>query len=252
MGQAGISWVIQDHDPNLVDVLIGRVGELSTKNLKEALEDIKEKNPTAGEEVVKGGSLYRIPVRFPATRMVANGYVAIGDSAFMTIPMLGSGIASSMKAAILLTETIGYSMSRGRKASEEMFNVGALWRYQVKVFRSFGAEHCAVDAMKRGVLSMPDDEMAWMLGGSLLTNDEVCRLAKGRPLTINTSSALQKVKEAGVKNLGKMLELNKMLNYCHKAMRIGKNIPRAFHEKTVRKWEEKLAKAVRKTDNNDN
>ena len=38
--------------------------------------------------------------------MVADGYAAIGDSAFMTVPVIGSGIANALKAAKILADAI--------------------------------------------------------------------------------------------------------------------------------------------------
>ena len=245
-GEEGISWVIQDHDPELVDVLIGRVGAMSESERLSAFEALRAENPTVTDEVVRGGIVCRIPVRFPAPRMVAPGYAAVGDSAFMTIPMLGSGIASSMTAGMLLAETIGECISRGRKASEDMFGTAALWKYQVKVFREFGAEHCGVDVMKRGVLAMADEDLDWMLGSDLLTNDEICRLAKGRLLRISAGEALRKVRKAGTRRLGTLLSVNNMLQRCLLAFRKGKNIPRNFHEPTVRGWERRLTRVCRK------
>lgn len=246
MGEAGISWVIQDHDPDLVDVLVGRVGALSEGTLAAALADLKKSNPTIGDKVVKGGIVCRIPVRFPATRMIAPGYAAVGDSAFMTIPMLGSGIASSMTAGMLLAETVGDSISRGRKASEEMFGAAALWRYQLKVYREFGAEHCGVDAMKRGVLVMENEDLDWMLGSDLLTNDEMCRLAKGKLLRVGVGEALRKLRVAGFRKLGKLLSVNNLLQRSLLAWRRGKNIPRVYHDATIRGWERRLSRVCRK------
>ena len=211
-GEAGISWVIQDHDPELVDVLIGRVGAMSESERLSAFEALRAENPTVTDEVVRGGIVCRIPVRFPAPRMVAPGYAAVGDSAFMTIPMLGSGIASSMTAGMLLAETIGECISRGRKASEDMFGT----------------------------------DLDWMLGSDLLTNDEICRLAKGRLLRISAGEALRKVKKAGTRRLGTLLSVNNMLQRCLLAFRKGKNIPRNFHEPTVRGWERRLTRVCRK------
>lgn len=246
MGEAGISWVIQDRNSDLVDVLVGRVGALPESTLSAALADLRKNNPTIGSKVVRGGIVCRIPVRFPATRMIAPGYAAVGDSAFMTIPMLGSGIASSMTAGMLLAETVGDSISRGRKASEEMFGAAALWRYQLKVFREFGAEHCGVDVLKRGVLAMPDEDIDWMLGSDLLTNDEMCRLAKGRLLRVGLGEALRKVGVAGFKKLGKLLAINNLLQRSLLAWRKGKSIPRVYHDATIRGWERRLTRVCRK------
>ena len=127
-----------------------------------------------------------------------------------------------------------------------MFGAAALWRYQLKVYREFGAKHCGVDAMKRGVLAMADEDIDWLLGSDLLTNDEICRLAKGRLLKVGVGEALRKVRVAGFKKLGKLLAVNNMLQRSLLAWRMGKNIPRLFHDPTIRGWERRLSKVCRK------
>lgn len=239
MGEPGISWVIQDNDPSLVNVLVGRIGKLSSYDLERALEDLRKTNPTIGEKVVRGGEICVIPVRYPATRMVANGYAAVGDSAYMTIPMLGSGIASGMLAGQLLAETIGDNMSKGVK-KEDLFKTSRLWKYQVKVFREFGAEHCAVDILKRGVLNFPDATLDWMLGSDLLTNDEIGCLASGKMLRVGVKEAFRKLSITEFNRLRILIKVNNMLQKSLHAYRVAKNIPRNFDPNICRTWEKHM------------
>lgn len=246
MGEAGISWVIQDNDPNLVNVLVGRIGKLATYDLDRALEDLRKTNPTIGEKVVRGGQTCIIPVRYPATRMVANGYAAVGDSAYMTIPMLGSGIASGMLAGQLLAETIGENMSKGVKGAD-LFKTSRLWRYQVKVFREFGAEHCGVDVMKRAVLGYPDATLDWLLGSELLTNEEVGKLAAGKMLRISVKEAFRKLSLTEFNRLNTLIKVNNMLQKSLYAYRLGRNIPRNFDPNICRTWEKHMKYYFRRT-----
>ena len=239
MGNAGISWVIQDNDPDLVNVLVGRVGSLSSYDLEVAIGDLRKTNPTIGQKVVRGGGHYTIPVRYPATRMVANGYAAIGDAAFMTIPMLGSGIATSMLAGQLLAETVGENLSRGVK-KEDLFKVSRLWRYQVKVFREFGAVHCAVDVLKRGVLNFPDATLDWMLGSQVLTNEEIGRLAAGKMLRVGAKEAIRKIKVTEGSRLRTLIKVNNLLQKSLMAYRLARNIPRNYDPSITRTWEVNL------------
>lgn len=239
MGNAGISWVIQDNDPDLVNVLVGRVGSLSSYDLEVAIGDLRKTNPTIGQKVVRGGGLYTIPVRYPATRMVANGYAAIGDAAFMTIPMLGSGIATSMLAGQLLAETVGGNLSRGVK-KEDLFKVSRLWGYQVKVFREFGAVHCAVDVLKRGVLNFPDATLDWMLGSQVLTNEEIGCLAAGKMLRVGAKEAIRKIKVTEGSRLRTLIKVNNLLQKSLMAYRLARNIPRNYDPNITRTWEVNL------------
>lgn len=236
MGAPGISWAIQDHDPTLVNVLVGRIGALDEKTLAEALDDLRKHNPTIGDKVVRGGEICKIPVRYPATRMVANGYAAVGDSAYLTIPMLGSGIATSMLAGAMLAQSIGENMSHGVKGAE-LFKVGKLWRYQVRIFRDFGAEHCAVDVMKRSVLTMKNEVLDWLLGSDLLTNEEMGKLASGKIIKIGFGEAVRKIKVAGVNKLGRLISINNMLQKSYFAASGAKNIPRNYTDSITKTWE---------------
>lgn len=244
-GEAGIAWTILDNDPTQVNVLVGRVGALDPETLKETLSYMREKNPILGDEIVRGGFNCIIPVRYPATRMVASGYVAIGDAAYMTIPLLGSGIASSMLAAEILAETVGANMSNGVKG-KNLFDLRRLWKYQVNVFREFGAVHAGVDVMKRWMLTQTDETVDWLFGSKILNNNDLQKVAGGGLVKIGVKDAIEKVNAVGLGKISVLLKMNNMLMRCNKAERIGKNIPRNFNENTVCGWERRL-KRVYKT-----
>ncbi|MCL2631461.1 MAG: NAD(P)/FAD-dependent oxidoreductase, partial [Firmicutes bacterium] len=143
-GGKGLSWVLLDDDTSKVNVLIGRLDSLNDSEREELLADLKANNPIIGEGITRGGFTTLIPLRYPATRFVANGYAGIGDTAYMTIPMKGSGIASGLISAHLLWETLKEAMDKGEN-SPNIFNIETLWNYQVKCYMEFGAKHCAVD-----------------------------------------------------------------------------------------------------------
>ncbi len=241
MGESGIAWAIQDGE--LVDVLVGRLGEMSDETLKRALSVLKRENPTIGEKTVMGGGIYRIPVRYPATRMVSDGYAAIGDAAYMTIPMLGSGIASSMAAAKMLSDVVAEALDAGKSASEAASSEN-LWKYQRRFFTEIGANHCGVDVMKRGVLSFPDDMLGWLLTSSVLTNADVCSLAKGNPIYIGFGEALKKVRTAGIGKIPALLKVNSMLTRSHRAIRLARRIPERYSAEAIARWEKKLRRII--------
>lgn len=240
LGENGISWAIQDGDK--VDVLIGRLGGLDKDTLENALNALKADNPTIGKKILSGGGIYKIPVRYPAAKMVANGYAAIGEAAFMTIPMLGSGIASSLAAADMLFAIVN-SASKEGKSVRETVSKENLWRYEVEFFTRIGAEHAGVDLMKRSVLKMPDEELSWLLNSKVLTNADICLLAKGKPIFITPASALQKV-VSGMRRLPLLMKVNAMLMKSHRAIRVARSIPKEYDDGKINAWAEKLKAAV--------
>lgn len=238
-GERGIAWAIQDGDE--VDVLAGRLGGANEEEFASAIAQLEKENPTIGAETVRGGGMYRIPVRYPATRMVADGYAAIGDAAYMTVPMLGSGIATSLAAAGMLAKCLTEAAGKG---AEEAVSVKNLWNYERDFYLAFGAEFCGVDVTKRGVLEFDDALLGWLLSSGVLTNDDVCALAKGRFLNIGVKEALRKVKAAGLKKLPALLRVNAMLTRGKRAIKTARRIPAVYAPRAVGKWERKLVKAV--------
>lgn len=105
LGGAGISWCNLLPD-GVADLLIGRIGSLPDEEIFTAKNSLlKNHDFNTGEPVFERRA--DISIRYPAGVFVADGYAIVGDSAFMTMPMMGSGIESSMKAGKMLAETIG-------------------------------------------------------------------------------------------------------------------------------------------------
>jgi flavin-dependent dehydrogenase len=76
--------------------------------------------------------------------MVGKGYVAIGDCAFMTTPLVGSGISNSLRAGQILAEEI---------IKNNSVSIETLWQYQVRYYKEIGAENFFVDCLKRTLLN---------------------------------------------------------------------------------------------------
>ena len=72
------------------DVLVGKFEPFKKGEVKEFVDYLRTINPIIGKKKVRGGQYAEIPVRQSLAVMTADGYAAIGDSAFMTIPLLGS------------------------------------------------------------------------------------------------------------------------------------------------------------------
>ncbi len=144
LNEKGISWCIYEPD-GLVNVLIGRMGGLSEETFARAFGKLKEANPIIGDTVVRGGDFCLIPIRRPLTRMSGAGYVAIGDAAFMTMPLIGSGIANSLRAG----EILGRVIADSGDVSPE-----TLWKYQVEYYKTVGGGHFMINSMKNVLLDI--------------------------------------------------------------------------------------------------
>ena len=164
LGMPGISWCICEPD-GLVNILIGRVGKMHESEFKNALLKLKKSNPVISDEIVMGGEFGRIPVRYPLTKMVGKGYVTVGDAAFMTIPLTGSGISNSLRAGQILAEEI---------IKNNSVSVDTLWAYQVKYYKEIGAEHFFTDYIKRTLLMSDTEDIKYIFESGIITEDDLC------------------------------------------------------------------------------
>ncbi|MBR4800355.1 MAG: FAD-binding protein [Clostridia bacterium] len=233
LGEDGISWSILD-PAGTVNVLIGRQGKLSKETFKRAYQALKASNPIIGDEVVRGGIECIIPIRFPLLRMVGDGYVAIGDSAFMTIPMIGSGIENSMKAGVELADVI---LKKQSVKKED------LWEYEVTYFEKRGAEHLGVDILKRWLLGAKPADIDWLFGKKVVDEKNMADAATGHLIILSFGDLLVKATR-GITRLPLLLKMAGMLSKTKKVARLGRNIPKVYDEKAIDAWAHKVEKLI--------
>ena len=84
-GSVGFSWLVTEEEQ--IDVLIGRFYEPEEGEILSILQTMHEENPHMGKDLLKCGKYAKIPVCQPLSILVSEGYAAIGDCAFMTVPL---------------------------------------------------------------------------------------------------------------------------------------------------------------------
>ena len=233
LGEEGISWSIID-PAGTVNVLIGRAGELPKETFDRAYKALKASNPIISDEIVRGGRTCIIPIRYPLTHMVADGYAAIGDAAFMTIPMIGSGIENSMKAACILADTIIKSNSVKKED---------LWKYEVEYFKLRGGDHVGIDILKRWLLGAAPKDLDWLFEKGVVDDANMAAGATGKLIVLSPKDLVVKVAR-GWTRLPLLLAMNNMLMRSKKAAKIAKHIPETYDEEKIARWENKIEKLV--------
>ncbi|NLA77285.1 MAG: NAD(P)/FAD-dependent oxidoreductase [Clostridiales bacterium] len=163
-GKLGISWVVEEK--NHIDVLIGRFSPFGIDEVNATLESLRKTNPCLGTELLRGGRFVSIPVRQPLGILVADGYAAIGDSAFMTVPVIGSGIANSLKAARMLADAVIADRSFS-------FSAQTLWKYQREFYKKLGAGLAPLACVKLMLTKLEPWELDYIFEHGILNGDDM-------------------------------------------------------------------------------
>lgn len=163
-GELGVNWVASEETHT--DVLIGRFNDFDMEKVESFTEFLRQSNPRLGTERVRGGQFVDIPVRQPLSIMVSDGYAAIGDSAFMTVPLIGSGIANALKAAAMLAETV-------IKDKDGEFTADTLWRYQVEYYKNLGAGLAPLACGKLLLLGLSAQDVDYVFDSGIINQDDV-------------------------------------------------------------------------------
>lgn len=168
-GKSGIGWVASEDE--YTDLLIGRFEPFDEEEAQRTAEYFRSKNPTLGTEIVRGGDFVQIPVRQPLSIMVCDGYAAIGDSAFMTVPIIGSGIANSFRAAKILAQTVIAD-------ADGEYTGKTLWDYQYRFYKEYGAGLAPLAIVKLLLAKLTPEKLNYIFEKGILTSKEMTITAK--------------------------------------------------------------------------
>ena len=227
----GISWIATEEEHT--DVLIGRFLPFDMAEVDRTMESLRASNPSIGTEIHRGGQFVNIPVRQPLGVMVADGYAAIGDSAFMTVPIIGSGIANSFKAAAILADAVA--------ADKDMaFSAESLWKYQTEFYKKLGSGLAPLACVKLMLTRLEGHELDYIFRTGILNADDMTIGADSTDLASmlgGMSPADIKIKLTGLINNKVVLKkVVRMGLELAKATVVTAAMPKKYDRKAILKW----------------
>ena len=229
LGKPGICWCGMEIDGS-ISTLIGNIGDLTEESYEESFAQLKRDNPIISDKLLRGGFATSIPVRYPAPIMVANGYASVGDSAFMTIPLLGNGISNAIRGGQMLAEAI---------IESDSVAVGDLWKYQVRYFNELGALCCFVDYIKRGLLATDNDELKYLFECGIVTNEDIAGIFSGKLNLISPKDLAGRIADA-YRTRGFFGTMASAAVKGFKAMVVAFQIPKEYDASKIFAWKYKL------------
>lgn len=226
-GEQGLSWFNTNEDN--CDVLIGRIDKIDDAKVNEQLSIFRKDHPWLKEKILHGGNYGVIPVRRPLTLMVADGYAAVGDSAFMTTPMNGMGIDLSMLAGSLLAVTVN-------ALSDLPCTAENLWSYNRDFHLLYGGETAKNEGLKNAILSLPSVGVDFLFENDVIQSSDLAGAGRNTKL----SSLLGKFKR-GMRAPEYFFALIKGLIKGGKASGIYKKAPKEYSAQAVAEWSREIS-----------
>lgn len=163
-GKTGLTWVVTTE--KTVDLLIARFEPFGQDEIDRMYKIFKADNPHLGDKLVLGGQITKIPLRRPLAILVADGYAAVGDSACMTVPIAGSGIANSIRAGKILADTVLFDRN-------EEYSAVTLWKYQRTFFDKIGGSMGLIDMGKGMLLDLKKKDFEFFFNNKILTSEDI-------------------------------------------------------------------------------
>lgn len=228
-GELGVNWIASENDHT--DLLMGRFNDFTLEDVEKFSDYLRQTNPRLGTEIIRGGQFVEIPVRQPLSVMVADGYAAIGDSAFMTVPLIGSGIANCLKASRVLANAVIADKNQS-------FTAETLWKYQQGYYKELGAGLAPLACGKLLLLSLTPEEVDYVMENGILTEDMMTIGADFTGLGSVNIDPRALINQA--KQVCQDPELLKKIIAC--GVRMGKAVaacammPKKYNAKRVRSW----------------
>lgn len=236
----GVNWLAVEDE--YVDILIGRFTPFDEKEIEDTRAFLKETNPTLGDEVNRGGQFVYIPVRQPLSVLVCDGYAAIGDSAFMTVPFIGSGIANSLKASMLLCDAI-------LDDKDCSYDTKSLWKYQYQFYKKQGAGLAPLACLKNMLTVLTPEELDFMFEKGILTGTDLTIDAFTTDIFklvhFDPKDMLNKVTQA-TKDRKLIAKIAAMVTKIGEAMAVTAAIPPRYGKRSADLWQKAYLSVFRR------
>ena len=108
----------------------------------------------------------RTPFRRPPYSLVGNGFVVMGDAAFMSKPFSGEGVTSGFTACQIAAEIVTAALSKGDVSR------AALWPYNVRYFRDQGAKFAALLAQLPAAAELSRQDVNYLFRQDIIFSSE--------------------------------------------------------------------------------
>lgn len=139
-----------------------------------------------GSSFVSGGGGH-VPTRRPTECMSGNGILIVGDAACQVNPIHGGGIGPSMMGGFLSGETAIEALNMGDVSQE------ALWTYNTKYMRTYGAKQAALDVLRLFLQGLGDEYLDYVMKYQVITESDLLKASISGDVHLNITEKTLRV-----------------------------------------------------------
>ena len=186
----------------------------TTKNIKNLIDEYVKLNPVISEpelpntEVDKDNTwgTWQVSVRRQNDCMVGNGYMLVGDSAWMPKPLDAGGIGPAIIAATIA----GKNAVESIQASDVSEN--GLWKYNTDFIKEYGYKTAGLEVFRRMLQSLSNEQIDYGMK-NFLSKFDVEKISQGEHPEFSTLDKLgMLIRGALNKNLAEDLKYTSQMN----------------------------------------
>ena len=186
----------------------------TTKNIKNLIDEYVKLNPVISEpelpntEIDKDNTwgTWQVSVRRQNDCMVGNGYMLVGDSAWMPKPLDAGGIGPAIIAATIA----GKNAVESIQASDVSEN--GLWKYNTDFIKEYGYKTAGLEVFRRMLQSLSNEQIDYGMK-NFLSKFDVEKISQGEHPEFSTLDKLgMLIRGALNKNLAEDLKYTSHMN----------------------------------------
>lgn len=208
-------------------ILIGYKAEYDGPLPSHYIASFIEQQGYFGTQIHGGKGLIRI--RHSLDKLVADGFMTVGEAACTVIPTHGSGGASALYSAKLAAQTAISAL----KAND--VSLTALWDYSWKYQTSRGALLASFDISRLTIDSFTPDQVSAMLKSKVTTPEDFRNAAVPRGISLSPRSTFMRLK-GFVKNPSLIAPILRMAQTAVKVRLHYRRYPRHYEKNTFEEW----------------
>lgn len=219
---------------NTVNFIFGAAAGSRSTGARELCRRFIADNPYVGRTIHADGSL--LPIRRALDTLVADGFLCVGDAACQVVPTMGSGIASSLKAAQTAAKTIIRALNSGDTRRK------SLWSYNAFYQKNRGAILAGYDIVRRFLQSLDQEQINDVFKSGLLKEKDFMSTFSSNSIEYNFSSVLDSLRHlfAHFRSLMPIaVKFVQMVGDSQKAQRLYADYPAEWDAALFERWQDR-------------